>query len=207
MNRKLLASLSIFVIFSALAWLYLQHRPTVVPFAGPQFDRMGQFAGDEISKLLGNRGTVVIVQWDATFAGISRYDAQIAQLKNQVASHGIKVTAIETIKVKHQDTTLVARFAKVVSQHSTADAIILVGPAYGLTVADLAALPSPHPQLISILALRTGLKTMFDRHLITLAITDSVLTENIKSTDRDFLVLTAENAGALPNNKELTDEP
>lgn len=207
MNRKLLAGLSIITLLAALAWLYLRHRPTVVPFTGPQFDRLGQFAGDEISKLLRNRGTVVIVQWDVTFAGISRYDAQIAQLKSQVASHGIKVSTIETIKVKYQDTTLAARFAKVVSQYSTADAIVLVGPAYGLTVADLAALPSPHPQLMSVLALQTGLKTMFDRHLISLAITDALLAENIKSSDRDFLVLTDKNASELPNRSDLISTP
>ena len=207
MNRKLLAAIAIVVALVSLSWLYLSHRPIVRPLKGAQFDRLGQFAGDEISKLLGNHGTVVVVQWDATFAGIPRYDVQITQFKKQMASHGIDVRAVETIKVKFKDTTLPARFAKLVSQHAKVDAIVLVGTAYGLTVADLTALSNPHPQLISVMAFQTELKTMFEKQLISLAITDALLTENLKSTDRDFLVLTAENATALPNSPELINAP
>ena len=208
MNRKLVTIIASLVIVAALAWLYLSHRPTLVPFTGPQFERLGQFAGDEISKFLENHGTIVIVQWDATFAGIPKYDAQIAQLKHQVVSRGVTVSAVETLQVtKGNAAASRARFVRLVDQYSAANAIVLVGSPYGLRVADLAALPSPHPPLISVLAFQSGLKTLFDQHLITLAITDALLTENIKSSDRDFLVLTAENATALPPNQEASNAP
>ena len=172
MNRKLLAGLSIFVIVGTLFWLYRSHRPRAGELKGESYDQLAQLAGDETGKLLGNHGSVVVVKWDATAMGIPRYDRQIAQFRARAGTHGVKVSAVEVIKLKRGVNAPAQRFAEIVRRSASADAIVLFGGAYGLRVRDLAALPSPHPQLISVAAFDTILKPLFERQLLALAIVE-----------------------------------
>ena len=206
MNRKFLIGISVFTILSALTWRYLIHRPHVAGIKGEIYDQLAQLAGDETSKLLDNRGSVVIVQWDATALGIPRYDDPIAQYRKRLETHGINTAAVEIIKLKRGTNVPALQFAEIVRRHLSADAIVLIGPAYGLKVRDIAALPAPLPKLVSVLAFDVKLKPLFDQNLLALAIVGASFIDKEEAGAGPFMVVHPSDAHTLPVSTNLTDE-
>ena len=199
MNRKLLAAVALVVLGASLGWLYLSRRPHVVPWPTESFDQLAQLAGDATAKLRGNRGTVVVVQWDATRMGIPRYDGPIAQFRERAGTHGVKVVTVATIKLKRGVNTPGPQFAEIVRQHASVDAIVLFGPAYGLKIQDVAALPAPHPRIVSVASFDYQLKPLFAGQLIDWAIIERGWAPKLQAGSAPYVVVTAQDAADLPD--------
>ena len=203
MNRKLLLGFSFALLLGVGTWRYWSHRPQVTRLQGEFYDQLAQLAGDETSQLLGNRGSVVVVQWDATALGIPRYDDPIAQFRQRIGTHGLKVAAVEIIKLKRGANAPGPRLAEIVRRHAAADALVLFGGAYGLTVRDIANLPAPRPKLISVLAFDVKVRPLFDQQLLALALVERSFMGETKEGDSPFVVLHPADLATLPVNSGL----
>ncbi|MCG3148685.1 MAG: hypothetical protein PCFJNLEI_02130 [Verrucomicrobiae bacterium] len=168
-NRFLLALAALlFLLAGGILWYWF--RPAVRQVQGQDSTVLGEFAAAETAKLLANQGRVLVVQLDYTFAGLPRFDGPMTGFRSALRQHGIAVTNLETLPAKRGDSTLSARFTDLVRKNSNADAVVVFGGAYGLSLDEFAALPAPRPKLISVLAFDGRLKPLFEAGLVHLAI-------------------------------------
>ena len=212
LNRPVVAIIAILVIVVSLATFVLSQRPhfpkaNVTPFAA-----LGEILGQETSRLLGNKGDVVLVVDD--------------QDKFQTASDRVRLDAFKKALKKAGQATVVATeelhtkfgmrdlavgipadtFTDILRRHASCAAIVSFCGSPQLKPDDIRQLPARLPKVITFSVDDINLKNLFKEDIVQLAVVPSPKqTEGTPEPrtsqewfDRSFRIITSRTVEPLP---------
>jgi hypothetical protein len=166
---------------------------------------VGEAAAEEVVRLLGGRGQVVVVFLDSKSTGLSGPERIVQKLESRLKREtGLKLLPRESVPAL--EPTASRRCAELARQHANVDAVVLVG---GIGVAyahDFESLTGGRPKLVSVLGFGLAdTRDLLQREVLTLGIVDhpdppAVLPDGPTAREwfaARYLVLTPQNAGQI----------
>ncbi len=204
----------ILTILVALVSIPLTTCERSAPVVRKPFSTVGQVAGDEVLKLLNNRGKIVVVMASGPPIESQTMTSQVDALNEVVKKQpGITVVATEQIVYEKGPEIIMAgdQYLQILQRHSDVDAIVSFAGFPHMTDEQINSLGqeqkvSQCALILSMGPMMPGLKRLFDNQLIQLAIVPrfqtAALAEKPPTTtwerfDRFFMVITSENASSL----------
>jgi hypothetical protein len=212
LNHPVVALIAILVIVASLATLVFPKRPhspkaNVTPFAA-----LGEILGQETSRLLGNKGDIVLVVDDSDKFQTASDQVRLDAFKKALKKAGqTTVVATENIRVKFGMRNLAMgipadTFADIVRRHPSCDAIVSFSGSPQLKPDDIRQLPARLPKVITFSVDDVNLKQLFRADIVQLAVVPSP-----KQTvgapeprtpqewfDNSFRIITPKNVEPLP---------
>jgi len=167
---------------------------------------------EETTKLLSDKGQIVVVTYDTTTVPVPYAAAQLDAFTKSIKlkSH-VSIAAVESVGLNKGDLALAAtldgeKYGEIISQHAGIDAIVsLAGPPV-LTDAEMKKLPSNLPKCLVFGGSPSKLKRLFRADIVQVAVISRFTPiaanapeprTNEERFNREYEVLTSATAGSL----------
>lgn len=166
----------------------------------------------ETTKLLSDKGQIVVVAYDTTTVPVPYATAQLDAFKKSLKlKRHVSIAAVESVGLNKGDLALAAtldgkKYGKIISQHAGIDAIVsLVGPPV-LTDAEMQKLPSNLPKCLVFGGSPVKLKRLFREDIVQVAVVRRFTPiaanapeprTNEERFNREYEVVTSATAGSL----------
>jgi len=154
-SQMLLGVITVIVLISAVAAIYLQVRAPNLNLAGECFDPLGTVVAQETEKMLDGQGTIVVVAEAAGKVKSAEDGATLRAFQKTIQQHGrIHVTAVELVAWPADvsvDTAITTnQFDALLRRYPAIDAVVsFVGPP-PFDPGDLKARYHPLPRMIVV---------------------------------------------------------
>ncbi|MDD2710959.1 MAG: hypothetical protein PHV34_23525 [Verrucomicrobiae bacterium] len=216
-NKPVVTVVSILLIIASLTSIYFtQCSGTGTPKLDlTPYQTMGEVTAQETSKMLENKGQIVLMTMDLQKQPNVVIDASLKSFQEAIKKTGVAVKAIEAYSPGTNDMEFMMMeslppsfYIRTVEKHSDADALVSFLGAPRLTDEQLRALPQKLPKLVAIASFGPPfeIKKLFEERVLNLAIVPRMTPPdpNKKPStprekfDANFQVVTSADAGSLP---------
>ncbi len=214
MNKKsiVIASLMV-VIVGPLAWLYFAQSKQEQKIDLDIYQALGSVTAEETAKLIGKKGTVVVITWGFSLPQTPVDEAQTKSFARELKKHpGLRIIAME--KVERNPAQMMAsagavpaeKFLDIVKAHPKAGAIVLFMAFPHLPEKELKMINDSQTKFVVVSGCNPGYKNLLLSSTIDLAIvpqfdrtSDRPRPQTLReSFDQNFLMVTPDQASRLP---------
>ncbi len=213
-KKPIITAIAILAIVGSIASMFFtqcERRPKVnmKPYLA-----IGQVMAEETSKLLNNQGEIVVIAMDTKQFKMPTVEAQLKTFQETLRKQGsVKVLAIEPLSMSNMGIIgpemgmPAATFLPIAEKYPNAAAFVSFVGAPALQEEDLARLGERRPKIIAFCSFGMGLKSLFERQIIHVAIVPHLEARGDQSKKPDTLrdwfnqyykVVTPETASSLP---------
>lgn len=214
MNKKIaVVACLLIAIAGACAWLYRGTSESVPKSDLDIYEALGTVTAEETSRLIGNKGEIVMIGWDFSRNKMPVMEAQMTSFERALKKHaGIQIAARE--KVLRNPAQMMAtgggmpatEFLKVVKAHPKSDAIVLFFAFPNLSAEELKEISESQAKFIVVSGFNPGYKKLLmDRHIDLAIVPRFDRSENPsppqtirESFDQNYQVVTSDQAANLP---------
>lgn len=211
-KEKLVPLLAILVIAGAVAWIFRSQSGTQKFDLNP-YQALGAGTAEETAKLLGNKGSVVIVSPDTSEFQNAAIEGQLDSFQKTLTKSGLTVAATLKFKLTPMDRMATGgavprdQLLQALQSHPNAGAAVLFCAFPPLEAQDFATLKQSGIKVIVASACVPGYRKLVESQVIHLAIVPRLDTppaggkppQTLKSWfEHEFLVVSAANAASLP---------
>lgn len=216
-KTRIKTALGVALLLVSAAWYFVAFLWISPPFDSRLHDALGEAMGQEVLKLSGGKGRVILVQRDSRTTHSPASDAQVRALARVLRSGGSQIALTNVMKVDPLRIPSVppGEFFQILKKASEGDVIVsLLGPpvlpdqmagkldASGAKVVALCAGAVPRT---------VNLKELFQKNLLNVAVVDRASPPAMASDgatgrslfDRYYQVVTAANVGDLDSGRRL----
>ncbi len=211
MKRPLVALVSILVIIASGVSLYLSQRQPSPRFNFKPFEGVGLVGAEEVAKLLGGQGRILVVAFAAESAPM---ETAVNSFLGELAKRGaFTVVTVERFKMSQPDMPLEqmglagTQYLELLAKYPNLDAIVsFVGPPV-FPNRDYHAVPTTRPKFVSLSGYAPDLREQLELGVVDLAVVPRFEAPKAKPAepqtprewfDRYYTVATTETAGQLP---------
>jgi hypothetical protein len=194
------------LIVLSVCWMFTRNRPPGgTGGTNKPAEALGDVMAEETAKLLGNRGSVVMIAI-APAAGIPPQSEAIAFEKAVKKAGRVTLAGKEYMDVDRESMELsVEKFLKIASRYPKADAIVSLVGCPLLKESDMAQFGEKPPKLIIVGWSSTGVRAMLQQKIVQVAVLSRLSAPPQKSPkttrewfDQYFEIFTSANAANLP---------
>ena len=213
MKNKLTPLLAILAIAAALAWIYRNQSGSSQKFDLNPYQALGAGVAEETAKLLGNKGSVVVISHDTSEFQNAALDGQLSSVQKSLAKCGLTIAATVKFKLKPMERMATGgavprdQFLQVLQSHPNVGAVVLFSGFPPLASQDYSALKQSGVKVVVASGYGPGYRKLLESQVIHLAIvpqfTRPATPGNPPSTlrgwfEQEFLVVSPANAATLP---------
>ena len=212
-KEKMVPLLAILVIAGAVAWIY-RSRSGSQKFDLSPYHALGAGTAEETAKLLGNKGSVLVISEDTSESKNPAVDGQLQSFQATLQQNRtLSLVAVEKFKLSPMERMATGgaitreNFLKALQGHPNIGAVVLFCAFPPLDPPDYAALKQSGVKVITASACVPGYRKLVESQVIHLAIVPRferpAPTGNSPKSlrewfEQEFLVVSATNATALP---------
>ena len=212
-KNNLLKIIAVLVMAGIAAWLFYKQSDSSPKFDLSPYNALGAGVAEETSKLLGNKGSVLVITEDTSEFKNPAVEGQLKSFKETIQnSKTVTIAAAETFKLKPMERMATGgaiprdQFVKILQAHPNISAVVLFCAFPQLTAQDAASLKQSGAKVIVASACVPGYRKLVESQVINLAIVPQFEKAANASTpttlrgwfEQEFLVVSAANAAALP---------
>lgn len=212
-KNNLLKVIAVVVMAGIAAWLFYKQSDSAPQFDLSAYNALGVGVAEETSKLLGNKGSIVIISQDTSEISNPALEGQLKSFQETVKKNkNLTISAAETFKLTPLERMASGgavpkeKFLGSLQSHPNISAVVLFCAFPQLTAQDAAALKQSGAKVIVASACVPGYRKLVESQVINLAIVpqfEKAANAGTPTTlrgwfDQEFLVVSAANAAALP---------
>lgn len=211
-KKHLQTVLCIGAILGSGLWIYLSSSPRGSKIDLDPYRALGEVAAEETSRLLPQKGSVVIIARENPSGEDVVAAAQLKALNGALAKVGFKVAATETYSVPRMDlfargTVPHDRFLQMLQAHPNTAAFVLCAALPPLDPSELDRVKQSGAKLVSICGFRPGDEALLKSRVLSLAIVPRIGSppEGLKPApglrgvfDRSYKILSGDNPSGDP---------
>lgn len=212
-KEKLVPLLAILVIAGAATWIYRSQSGRSAKFDLNPYQALGAGVAEETAKLLGSKGSVVVISPDTSEFSNAAIEGQLSSFQKTLAKSGLTVAATVNFKLAPMERMATGgavprdQFLQALQSHPKAGALILFCPFPPLAGEDYAALKQSGLKVIVASGYMPDYRKLLDSQVIHLAIIPQFDTPPAGGKppttlrgwfEQDFLVITPANTATLP---------
>jgi hypothetical protein len=217
LKRPLVMVIALVVIIGSGVWIYLRGFRDPQPKINPSpLQALGQITAEEVVKLTGGSGTVVVIGWDKKMTRLPTFAIPQEAFETALKQHpGLQLAAVEAVTIDAQGGFGMQmgpppdRFLDILAQHADATVVVSFVGMPALGDQHYARLPSPRPKIVAVANGPMAMRAMFERGVIDEAVaplfrppTPDRATKNPQTPrewfDRYYQVITSENYQDYP---------
>lgn len=213
-KNNLLKAIAVVVMAGIAAWLFYKQSDSSPKFDLSPYNALGLGVAEETSKLLGNKGSIVIISQDTSEISNPALEGQLKSFQETIKKNKtLTISAAETFKLTPLERMASGgavpkeKFLGSLQSHANISAVVLFCSFPQLTAQDIAALKQSGAKVVVASACVPGYRKLVESQVISLAIVPNpdrpATTSNPPTTlrgwfEQEFMVVTAANAAALP---------
>ncbi len=213
MNKTITPLLAILVIAGAVAWIYRSQSGSSQKFDLNPYHALGAGVAEETVKLLGNKGSVVVMSPDTSAFKNAAIDGQLDSFQKTLAKSGLTIAATVKFKLTPMERMATGgavprdQFLQVLQSHPNVGAVVLFCAFPPLASQDYDALTKSGAKVVVASGYVSFYRKLLEAQVIHLAIVpqfDRPATPgNPPQTlrgwfEQEFLVITSANTATLP---------
>jgi hypothetical protein len=205
--------IALVVLVGISGWLFYKQSDSSPKFDLSPYNALGVGVAEETSKLLGNKGSVLVITEDTIEFKNPAVEGQLKSFKATIQNYEMMtLAAAETFKLTRMERMSAGgaipqdQLLKLLQSHSNIGAVVLFCAFPQLTAQDTAALKQSGTKVIVASACVPGYRKLVESQVINLAIVpqfEKAANAGTPTTlrgwfEQEFIVVSAANAAALP---------
>ncbi len=212
-KNNLLKVIAVVVMAAIAAWLFYKQSDSSPKFDLSPYNALGVGVAEETSKLLGNKGSIVIISQDTSEISNPALEGQLKSFQETIKKNKtLTISAAEVFKLTPLERMASGgavpkeKFLGSLQNHPNIGAVVLFCAFPQLTAQDTATLKQSGAKVVVASACVPGYRKLVESQVINLAIVpqfEKVANAGTPTTlrgwfEQEFLVVSAANAAALP---------